>query len=326
MLKLTSLDDVVLVTHMGCLDGSGCTILFLAAGGKMENVRFVAAGMVERFVKSDPAIQSDKVLLFTDVGVNGPKYADILEKRGNVILLDHHVTSSHMKDRPWCLIDSDENGDCSKCASVMFLEYLRSCGMLLDTREYDWLVRVIDDLDRWQKKEKMSELLGTMMVFLGQRDFIDRFKNVSERYSRMESNSIGFFEESSEFFNIDERMVMSILIKRRDQSIASAIKKAIVRDVSYETSDGTQMEVKVAYVVSSEPNVSLLLDELKIEKSKEANVFALVNFDKRVVSLRSNVIDVSEMAKYFSGGGHKNAAGHPIPQSLINSIIEEIHA
>ncbi len=54
----------------------------------------------------------------------------------------------------------------------------------------------------------------------------------------------------------------------------------------------------------------------------ERNLFGLTYFDmkhRRVFSLRSRKdgIDVSELAKDFGGGGHKNAAGFSLPMSFL---------
>lgn len=323
MLKVKSLENVVLVTHKGCLDGAGCVILFLNAGGKIENVKFVAAGMLERFVKSDASFESNSIMIFTDVGVNLPKYADIIEKRGNVVLLDHHVTSAHMKNREWCVIDNDKNGMDTRCGCVMFLEYLRSCGgkieQDLSSKVFDSITATIDDLDRWLCKDPLAEDLATLMAFLGQKEFIDRFWNVKERWA---DTGWGCFRAT--FFGRDELWLVDILKKRRDEAITTAIKKSVVRNVTYLDSKGNEQTVPVAYVITSEPNVSLLLDRLG-EAKPDALVCAQVNVDKRVVSLRSQKIDVAEMAKYFRGGGHKNAAGHPLPADFVDVIIEEVH-
>ena len=49
-----------------------------------------------------------------------------------------------------------------------------------------------------------------------------------------------------------------------------------------------------------------------------------IDKDKYKVSLRSKKFDISQIAiEYFSGGGHKNAAGGKINGDL-NTIIEEL--
>ena len=57
-----------------------------------------------------------------------------------------------------------------------------------------------------------------------------------------------------------------------------------------------------------------------------ASVACQINIDRNSVSLRSrDGTDDSEIAMYYGGGGHKAAAGHSLPQHLVEDIIETIH-
>lgn len=295
--------ESVLITHQGCMDGSGCAILFLAAGGRRENIRYVAAGMVERFIKDEQALfDSDKFVIFADVGVSNPDYADRLEKRGNVHLLDHHKTSAFLKGRPWCHIDCENGG--TACGTELLRRYLG-----LERTSDKRLAAVIDDHDRWKLKIPESTDLATFSVFVGQEEFIDRFAG------RDVSNGL---------LTVTEKELLKILVKRRDESIKSAIRKAIVKDVAYVA--GAQIRtVKVGYILSSEPNVSLLLDQL-LEQRNEIDVACQIHLGKESVSLRSKRYDVSEMAKYFGGGGHAGAAGHRLPPNFVKDLVDEVHS
>lgn len=295
-----SIADTILVTHKGCMDGSGCAIVFQAAGGKKENIRYVAAGMVERFIKDEPLIDSDRFMLFADVGFpDDQKYVNKLEKRGNVVVLDHHKTSAHMKDRSWCKIDVDGNGG-SACGCEMLRQYLG-----LEDQSTRYLCEVIDDHDRWLRKTPLSEELATLSVFLGQKIFIEWFTG------RDFSNGL---------FTKTELDMLQVLKERRDENIETAIKKALVKDVVF---NGVPM--KIGYVVTPEPNISLLLDTL-LERRPELDVACSIGVDKGAASFRTKKsIDVSEIAKYFGGGGHRAAAGHRLPDSMVKELIEVVH-
>jgi len=298
--------DVILATHKGCMDGSGCTIMFLRAGGKLENVHFVGAGMVERFIKRDLPKFGDKFVIFADIGLSGPddgesfsssqtKYADILEKRGNCILIDHHITSEHLKSRSWCDVRQEF------CGTELLRQYLG-----LEDESSKALAILIQDHDLWLMKDPRSVELAAFTVFVGQDIFVERFLNR---------------DVSKEFFTPLEAEMMAIMIRRRDQFIAAAIKKVVIKDVTW----GNGNIAKVGYIVSPEMNVSLLLDTL-LTQHTELDVGCQINFEKGAVSLRSRRgYDVSEMAKYFGGGGHKAASGHKISDTFVNDIIEDIH-
>jgi oligoribonuclease NrnB/cAMP/cGMP phosphodiesterase (DHH superfamily) len=298
MEKPTDLAETILVTHKGCMDGSGCALVFLKAGGKKENIRFVPAGMVERFVKEEPEIQGNRFLLFADIGFVDPKYVDILEKRGNCVVLDHHKTSLFMQGRSWCLIDAVDGG--TACGCEMLRRYLE-----VEDEGIKFLCRVIDDHDRWKLKEPQSQDLAMLSVFLGQKIFIEWFQG--------RDFADGLFTKT----DLD---IMAVLKERRDENIANAIKHVIKREVAW--GDKT---AKVGYIVTSEMNTSLLMNKV-LEAHPELDAAALLDFSKTQVSLRSrNGYDVSEMAKYFGGGGHNAAAGHPFPAKFKESMIEDLH-
>lgn len=136
------ISDAVLVTHRTCLDGAGCAIVFLRAGGRRENIRFVPAGMLENFVKKDPVFAGDEFIIFADIGLNVPKYATRIDKRGNCVLLDHHKTSAHLADRPWAGVDMDA------CGTELLRRYLGDDIGPEHTVTCETLARVIDDHDR----------------------------------------------------------------------------------------------------------------------------------------------------------------------------------
>lgn len=288
------------------MDGAGCALMFMAAGGKRENIRYVPAGMVEKFVKTDPAFEQDVFLIFADVGLNLPKYAEKFEKRGQLVVLDHHKTSLHMKDREWACIRMEA------CGSELLRRYL-NVGNLIPA-EYEATCRnlatIIDDHDRWLLNDPLSMDLAAFMSFVGQADFVDRYANGRK------VNDL-----KTDLFTPFERDVLGILIRRRDEAIVRCIKHAKVRDLFLGNRD-----VRVAYVISDEPNTSILLDEL-LKQKPDVNVAVQVMMSHNKVSLRSRggVPDVSEIAQQFGGGGHAAASGHLLPHSLIDELIAEIH-
>ena len=307
--RFDRIEDTILVTHKGCSDGSGCAITFLEAGGKEENIRYVGAGMVERFVKEDPVFDGGQFLIFADVGVTSPKYADVLEKRGNLVLLDHHKTSLHMLGRPWALIDAEDGG--TRCGSRLLAEYLFP-GFI--PQRLDWLTTVIDDFDRWKRRIPISSELATLSAFIGQERFVRSFStDLKERWSLV----------GAELFYDHEVELLKILLAKRDEAVSEAVRKCVVKTVP--TPCG--LPLTIVYTLSSDSNTSLILDEL-LKSRPEADLSCQVLLDHNKVSLRSRNdgnIDVAEYASLFGGGGHKHAAGHPLPDGLLLDIIGDIH-
>lgn len=317
------MDECVLVTHQGCLDGSGCVIFFILAGGKIENVRYVAAGMVERFIKKDPVFSSNKFLIFADVGLNLPKYADILEKRGNVVMFDHHKSSTHLVGRHWAVIDEKNE----RCGCVMLRDYLIDIcekgvgqGNILKSSSYRIFAETIDDHDRWQGKMKPhSDNLALIMPFYGQEEFVRRFTSFDPKERVCMNISRGV---TRSFFDEIDRELLIILEKKRNDSAESLMKKIRIEKVETD-SVGT---VSVGWFVSADPNISFILNKV-LDERPDIDVACSISFDRGAVSLRSRdgKPDVSLLAAEMGGGGHASAAGHRIPQAVIDTIAERIY-
>jgi oligoribonuclease NrnB/cAMP/cGMP phosphodiesterase (DHH superfamily) len=311
------IEDAILVTHKGCMDGAGCAIMFCLAGGKRENICYVAAGMVEKFIKKDPAFQGDKFLIFADVGLNTPKYADVMERRGNLVLLDHHDTSLHLLGRHWAEIEERNE----RCCTRMLRDYLIANvpgGRVLKSTSYRVFAETIDDHDRWlRQKLPLSEDLATFMVFVGQQDFITRFADPKERICQNIAAGRGHA-----LFTPFEDDVINILDRRRDEAIEEAVKRATIKEIKL--SDGTT--VTGGFVITNEPNISLLLNRL-LDVHPQAQIAVSVCIEKGAVGIRSRggQPDVGHIAHLLGGGGHKAAAGHRLPQDLSEVILEHIY-
>jgi oligoribonuclease NrnB/cAMP/cGMP phosphodiesterase (DHH superfamily) len=310
-----------LVTHGFCMDGATCCILWEAAGGKRENVHFVPAGGVERFIKKNRVIASPAFLVFADVGLTSPTQADVLEKRGNCVLIDHHATSQHLSDRHWCDVRMDA------CGSELLRQYLG-----LDDEFIKMFVEIVDDHDRWLGKHAISTDLAMWLVFSGQDDFIKRFSVV--RHPDASPTMASLFERFTDaswltmdhFWTPFESELMQILRQNRDRGIQSALRRAVVVDIEHPWDKSPELSMDIVVMVTSEQNSGLLLHQA-LEEHPEAKVSCQVNVDKGSVSLRSRGdYDVASMAKYFGGGGHKAAAGFSIPDDFIDSTAELVFA
>ncbi len=302
------IEDTILVTHQNCMDGSGCAVMFLAAGGKKENIKYVAAGQVERFVKNDPVFKTDKFIIFADVGLNVPEYADVLERRGSCVILDHHKTSNHLSRRHWCTIEMDA------CGTELLRRYLVNAKLMKEIQPsdaYRKFAAIIDDHDRWIRNDSRSSDLAMIMTFVGQDKFIDLFRRPELR----------FIDE--QFWTPFELQSLQILTRKRRENIDKALKRVKKREVNlpaYFT-----YPVKIAYVITSEPNVSLLLDEV-LAANTDCMISVCVDFDRGAVSLRSKGdFDVADFAAIFGGGGHRAASGHPFPKGLVDDIVDGLH-
>lgn len=346
------LSQAALVTHVNCMDGAGCSILFELLGG--TEVKFVGAGTLKRFIENDPLMTSDKFLIFADVGVTESEEADLLEKRGNCVLIDHHRTSAHMIGRPWAHIDCEGNSG-NACGCKLLLTYLGVSRDLfnkifMQNPEVIDLVEAIDDNDRWLQRDPRSAEMATYMTFVGQKRFIDAFSDLSRWRSdrcgecfqllsmshplashrlACTMNPVGpFFEPNKTILDAPadlwrdwEVKVLEIIQDQKDKNVDRLLQKISEREF-YLSEDEVY---RVGYVVSSEQNVSQLLGSM-LDRNPHLDVACQISIDKGAVSLRSRGnVDVSRIAMMFDGGGHRAAAGHQLPPNLVPDIIDLCH-
>src|SRR6185369_5731296 len=116
---------------------------------------------------------------------------------------------------------------------------------------------------------------------------------------------------------------LSVLLSARKESIDRTLKRVKKRELTIPTY--FSYPVRVAYFVTAEPNISLLLEEVLVA-NPDCMIACCVDPDRNTVSLRSKGdFDVASFASIYGGGGHRNASGHAIPRDLFDNMVDEIH-
>jgi oligoribonuclease NrnB/cAMP/cGMP phosphodiesterase (DHH superfamily) len=287
-----NLENTILVTHKGCMDGSGCAVLFLVAGGKKENIIYVSVShnQLERTVEK--LIDSKQFIIFADCSVP-MNLAEKLNTRGNVILLDHHKTAASLDDNfDWCWVDDANNA----CGSKMLYNWLlKDCSIVNEKinylKRYEQLITYIDDYDRWVHHYEYSKNLLILHNFYGQEQFVDRFVN------------------NYNFNNyINENFIIRIEKKKEEDYIRSKIDNC-----QFKVLDGTRF----AFVEAD--NHQSKLGHTIIDKY---DVDIAVMIGVKSISLRSREgVDCSFIAKLNGGGGHLGAAGFNTKNILGDTLI-----
>lgn len=196
-----------------------------------------------------------------------------------MLVLDHHKTAQvECKGLNYCIFDMNESG-----ASLAWKHYSHV--------ELPILVRYIKDRDLWLFNEKNSEDINS---------FIQSYPMTIENYEHLNNILIG--EDS-----LTDALFGGQSINRYKKTMVEAMCKNAAYCNNYPFYND---QVPIV-------NASLLFSEVGNELCKlyPSAPFAAYYFDRlrdgvRQWGLRSiGNFDVSEVAKTFGGGGHKNAAG-----------------
>lgn len=300
-----------LFTHAGCLDGSGAAILFMHAGGLKENIHWVKAGTVEDAIEDSSVMKNPNTpVLLVDICPVTDAGIEFLHDRGNYHVIDHHKHAEPMANRPDWIVSVGNKA----CGTEMFRQWLVNGGMKqFDTPPYKRFASLIDDHDRWVLQQPMSIEVPRLFAFIGQKKFVEWFYDIEKR----------FMVEKEYYWYPEEQRLLELLSEgqsmRFDYLIKNKFKKFDSRDPEKNKS------IVVGYIISAEVNCSELLADY-LAAHPEVDVAAQINMDLGKVSVRSNGrVDLSQYAKLFGGGGHRNSAGYPIPHRIYDDIVSGIH-
>ena len=195
-----------------------------------------------------------------------------------LVVLDHHKTAEiELRDAPYAIFDMNESG-----ASLTWKHFF-------NCEPPPLLVRYIKDRDLWKFNEYKSKEVNA---------FIQSFEMTIDNYDIL-NNYLG----SRSSTHLDEAIVAgTALLRYQDKLVKDMCKNFIIRKIG-----GYEIPVVNASVLFSEVGHELCL------KGLFTKLFSAYYFDrnnKRQWGLRSiGDFDVSEIAKKYGGGGHRNAAG-----------------
>jgi len=288
-------EDVFLVTHKNCMDGSACAILFQSLGGKKENIYF---SMPNHELTDE--IVSDLVnhdwpghILVADLSVS-EDIADWLDKVGRVTLLDHHQSSIPLGGFSFCTINVKNK----MCGAAMMQDAFST------SHKFREFVKLVDDNDRWIHNYPESKDLAALHELLGQELFIERFlKNQDVSFSDREKYIVEVYENKRE-----------ISTRARKNNL-----KVVERNVQGHN-------VRVGFSVAYGDNTSYLGGALCTDP--ELGVDFVVIISGEGVSFRASSdcpVDVSVLAELNgNGGGHRGAAGTKLSGILGEDFLEMI--
>jgi len=285
------------IYHGNCADGFGAAWAVRHAFG--DDVEFHAG-----IYQQSPPDVTDRDVIIVDFSYKYDVLVKMSYKANSILILDHHKSAAaDLEKLPKVIENTGYGGFHSELSSLCASQNMPHIGALFDMERsgvmITWnffhpdvwppaLIRHIQDRDLWK-----FELDGTREIqaalFSHPYDFEvwDALMHINPEFLRTDGVAIE---------------------RKHHKDIAEFIKTAVLRmDIA-----GHDVPVLNApYMWSSDAGHIMAQGE----------PFAACYWDTpdgRVFSLRSaeNGLDVSEIAKQFGGGGHKNAAGFKVPVNI----------
>lgn len=289
--KTIKKDDVNLVIyHNNCVDGFMCACIAKKYLGEVELIPFQYGWDVDGLYYK----LKDKNVLICDFSFDHDVFEKIKEISNNVLVLDHHKTAVAKMEK---INDNYKVFDMDHCGAFITYCYF-----------YDFnipkCVLYVEDNDLWLKKLPLtSEFTSYAYVNIGNHDiFSDMFDD----------------NKLEQFLNIGKGMVLM-----NEDYIKYALKRYTIKFIV--------IDKKYYFVGAVETNIlkSDIGNRILIDSKYNLNFSMMFSHNYHdndtYISLRSldDKSDVSEVAKVFSGGGHRNASGMALPY-IASTIPKEL--
>lgn len=306
---------IKLFTHSD-LDGIGCGIIGKYTYGDNIDVEYVdyhnVNEIVESFYSGSQKFNYNKIFI-TDISVNEgvaiviESYKDLV----STVLLDHHDTALWLNKYDWADVRTEEqllNGEYVQdktSGAYMFYRYLVEIGKLgfLESNTVQKFADIVRKYDTWQWKNKYNDTepkeWNDLFYILGKERFINQVLD------KIAKDKLYFSETDEMMLELEQlkinRYIDSKLATMREMNILG-YKTGLVFGEQYHSELGNVLS-------TNNPHLDFI---------------TIVNIDKSVSyrTVKNNIHLGRDVAKHFAGGGHAQAAGSPIPDSLKDYLIK----
>ena len=303
---------IKLFTHTD-LDGVGCAILAKLAFGEEVDISYCNYDDINENIMNYLNNNDDSLsyIYITDISVN-EEVAELLDKRGGVVLLDHHPTDLGLNKYPWCKVMVEDLNGVKTSGTKMFYHWLgmdRCLNEELETNEaLSRFAELVRNYDTWRWSELgedgvICKQVNDLMYLYGRDRFITWC--ISEIHD-------GVFPR---LYSADE-----LLLNTKQKEIDEYVEE------KNEQLFTSPMCGRVCGFVFAEKYVSELGSRL-CKMHPEIDYVAMIDMGSKTVSYRTVKDDIDlgkDVAQLFGGGGHPKAAGSEFSVDVQFKTIEKI--
>lgn len=303
---------VLLFTHEQDIDGLGCAVLAECSNLDYDLVLCKTFELDEKIQKhfDDKSIYDYDFIFVTDLcpkeeTLNIVEADHRLNKKFQV--LDHHKTAEKFNDYSFVTVVS-ENNEVKESGTSLFYQYLVANNFLEKSALLDELVEHTRAYDVWDWK-KNNDILARKLHIIFETQGITYYLDMARRMlNETKEIKLNTYEEK--------------IVEKFNQSLRDAINrsldKMVVEDLKI---DGAIF--KVGYIITEYKYRNDVADIIKEDNHEDIDAVGMIMNDKDTVSYRSiKNIDVSIIAYYFGGSGHKEAASNPKDNELFQKILK----
>jgi len=281
----------VLVTHANCSDGTTCALLAKEYNhlnkGKDLKIIFAKYGNEEVIINDIPVGSN---VLFTDFTMSLDSMNRVEELSNSLVVLDHHKTAEEvLKDKEYAIFDMD------KCGTMLTHDWLYGVNS-----EPSKIVKYVCDRDLWK-----FEYEDTNAFAAGYRTYkVEDLLKMPTKVIHSDRFLNDCVEKGEHLIEAQVSKTSNIVGRTQDSDA-----------VIFETETGKHK----MWCINNSEYISETGNELAMKMRDDNLVYNMSAqyfiTDKEIVFSFRGVedADVGAIAKSFSGGGHRLAAGMSIP-------------
>lgn len=279
-----------IIYHAGCWDGLASAWATREGINRTLKEEYDVVTIPAKYGQRAPVVNQTDQLYIVDFSYDRETLLDLKEQVEEIVVLDHHTTAHEaLKGLDFCVFDMEKSG--ARLAWDHFFPEKEPPGWLL----------YIEDRDLWKWELNNTEEFTTWLFSK---------PLVLETLDKVHAEECT--HPGLEFYDLAIQQGRSML-EFRDQLVQRIVKDAVPAKLGDHT----------VYTV----NTCVLCSEVGNAIADMYDACAAVYYhcgDGTVkFSLRSKGdLDVSEIAKLFGGGGHKNAAGFVLPEEKAASLFK----
>lgn len=309
---------ILLFTHEQDIDGMGSILLCQKANFIFD---FITCKTFEINNKVQQTIDNKEIYKYnyiyvTDLCIKEPLLTFInndLILRKKLIIFDHHKSEIDEGNNKYDFVNIVvENAKGKVSGTSLFYEFLLKNNLIKETKSLDLLVEWTRQYDTWEWK-KYNNVKARMLHILFE---TQGYKKYLELIGQMLEN------EDELIFTAEEMKIIDEFNKKLDEDIDAILKGMHIVQLPIDNFTFKIGFVRGPYKYRNDIN----------EKIKENNIFdidtvGIIMEDMETVSYRGvKDIDVSMIATYFGGKGHKNAASNLQSNEKFKVLLKQISA
>lgn len=330
-IKNINVDSKILLLTHNDLDGEGASIIMKYFFHNVE-VRYCSNSKMDEEINNACVKEYKKYdyIFIIDISCkeNTAEYINNHRNIANkVILLDHHITAMNLNKYDFCSLwgDNPEDGFSHKYFKNKNINgHASGTTLLLDFLYYNGIPdRVYENIDKFAFNIGIYDTWDWVKIF-NKVIFPKELNKLFDLYGcqKFEENILEKLNNNISDFNLDniDRMLLDIDNLKCEEYIERKAKGFRERVVTINNED-----YKICIGIGEQ-----YLDEL-FDKMEEyyplVDFYAIytgfgISLRSRENALHKEPIDVSKIAKYLGGGGHKEAAGIKISQNILNDFFD----